>query len=299
MTDLTVGAVKLFLAGQYKVPVEILETHHGEFSQAYLFEVQQQKRIIRINPSSAGFTKDQIISRSYPHIPAVSILEIGRLSNGNAYCISEALVGSPLHRLEDWENMNLLPELFEIMNRIHLSDIKHSGYGKWDIHSTGKYASWYEALQSLFEADQWQLLAESVKFFDLKLLSTLRKEFQKLERFIPQDRHLLHGDFGRTNILAHNGKITGVIDWSEAMVGDPLFDLAWIAFWPEKIRYIQQYYEHNQGEPKLNLRHYHERLLAYFIVIGIHSLVFMAKRNRGTEYHEVIDALRRLTELTL
>jgi hygromycin-B 4-O-kinase len=44
-------------------------------------------------------------------------------------------------------------------------------------------------------------------------------------------RALVHGDFGSNNVLAENGRITGVIDWSEAMVGDTLYDTANLFFW--------------------------------------------------------------------
>lgn len=37
---------------------------------------------------------------------------------------------------------------------------------------------------------------------------------------------LLHGDFWPGNILWQDGKISGVIDWEDAVIGDPLADLA-------------------------------------------------------------------------
>jgi aminoglycoside phosphotransferase (APT) family kinase protein len=36
----------------------------------------------------------------------------------------------------------------------------------------------------------------------------------------------VHGDFGSNNVLADGEHITGVVDWSEAMIGDPLYDVA-------------------------------------------------------------------------
>ncbi|MFC3077540.1 phosphotransferase [Phenylobacterium terrae] len=37
---------------------------------------------------------------------------------------------------------------------------------------------------------------------------------------------LLHGDFWPGNVLWRDGRISGVIDWEDAAVGDPLYDLA-------------------------------------------------------------------------
>ena len=37
---------------------------------------------------------------------------------------------------------------------------------------------------------------------------------------------VLHGDFWPGNVMMKNGKISGIIDWEDAMFGDPLVDLA-------------------------------------------------------------------------
>jgi aminoglycoside phosphotransferase (APT) family kinase protein len=36
----------------------------------------------------------------------------------------------------------------------------------------------------------------------------------------------MHGDLQITHIFTDGDEVTGVIDWSEAAPGDPLFDLA-------------------------------------------------------------------------
>jgi len=39
---------------------------------------------------------------------------------------------------------------------------------------------------------------------------------------------LIHSDLGREHILATGDRLTGVIDWSDARVGDPAYDLSWL-----------------------------------------------------------------------
>ncbi len=45
---------------------------------------------------------------------------------------------------------------------------------------------------------------------------------------IPTDRpiSLLHGDLHASNIFVNNNELEGIIDWSDSLYGDPLFDLA-------------------------------------------------------------------------
>lgn len=44
---------------------------------------------------------------------------------------------------------------------------------------------------------------------------------------------LLHGDPGHHNVFTQNGKISAVIDWEDALAGDPMFD---IAYWGTFVR---------------------------------------------------------------
>jgi len=39
---------------------------------------------------------------------------------------------------------------------------------------------------------------------------------------------LRHGDLGPEHLLTTDGRITGVIDWTDAALGDPALDLAWL-----------------------------------------------------------------------
>jgi aminoglycoside phosphotransferase (APT) family kinase protein len=39
---------------------------------------------------------------------------------------------------------------------------------------------------------------------------------------------LVHGDLGPAHILHRGSSVTGVIDWSDACLGDPALDFAWL-----------------------------------------------------------------------
>ena len=59
----------------------------------------------------------------------------------------------------------------------------------------------------------------------------LRRALDILDRRAPQAQRLalLHGDYRLPNLMFHEGKLAGILDWELARVGDPLSDLAFTA----------------------------------------------------------------------
>ena len=80
----------------------------------------------------------------------------------------------------------------------------------------------------------WAELAAGVRERLLPLMSQdgRRRAEGELERVLavepPQTSCLVHGDFGGTNLRwdADETQLTGVLDWAQAHVGDPAYDLA-------------------------------------------------------------------------
>ncbi len=46
---------------------------------------------------------------------------------------------------------------------------------------------------------------------------------------------LVHGDLGPEHVLVRDGRVVGVIDWSDARVGDPALDFAWCLHGTSKV----------------------------------------------------------------
>lgn len=55
--------------------------------------------------------------------------------------------------------------------------------------------------------------------------SRLFAEVETLDGF---ESSLLHADLGPEHLLVRDGRLVGVIDWSDARVGDPALDYAWL-----------------------------------------------------------------------
>ena len=91
-----------------------------------------------------------------------------------------------------------------------------------EIHQVSGPVSFLPSVQSVVEP----LLSRRLQSGSTHLMD-VGAEFDNARRQLSQrEPVLLHGDFWPGNILWRDGELVGVVDWEEAMVGDPLLDLA-------------------------------------------------------------------------
>ncbi len=66
----------------------------------------------------------------------------------------------------------------------------------------------------------------------VNIASEIMQAFIDWKQEPPQgEGSLLHGDLNDHNLFAQDGRLTDIIDWEDAMVGDPIFELAgWCCF---------------------------------------------------------------------
>ncbi|MGO4831689.1 phosphotransferase family protein, partial [Rhizobiaceae sp. 2RAB30] len=87
-----------------------------------------------------------------------------------------------------------------------------------------------------------------------------------LTNHCPEEWRLIHGDFGSNNVLTDGRCITGVIDWSEAMYGDPLYDVANILSWRSWVHCMEEQARHLEHSGRLGNP---DRLRCYQLRIGL------------------------------
>lgn len=68
--------------------------------------------------------------------------------------------------------------------------------------------------------------AEVVPLLPWGAVEALRSAFAVLREPMPVEV-VVHADLGESNILVSEGRVSGVIDWTDAHVGDPSLDVAW------------------------------------------------------------------------
>lgn len=64
-----------------------------------------------------------------------------------------------------------------------------------------------------------------------ELLARCQDAVRRFGERVPEASAIVHWDFTPDNVLVHDGRVTGVIDWEGLRAGDPCFDLVTLAFY--------------------------------------------------------------------
>lgn len=297
-----------FLDGHFGGVEELRPVGAGMFSRAYSFRTGGKEFILRINRFREDFLKDEYAWRAWasPDIPIPEVIAIGEMRGGDGdegldsdeglyYAITRHAPGRTLARMEADELYPLIPEIFRTLDAIRKADIsRNSGCGLMDAAGHGIFHSWPDYLRARHNqkfAHDWEGLAEH-PFFERELYERLRSEMEMLLDYVPAEKYLVHGDFGFDNVIADNGKITGVLDWAESQLGDFLYDIAYLDFWSNTVPYEALWRNYAEGR-EYDLSHFEERMRCYNIHIGMESLAIAATRNDREDYYFVRELILR------
>lgn len=151
-----------------------------------------------------------------------------------------------------------IPSMLDMLRNIHKVKSDNAGY----IVEKIKYKKWKDFLLSIFIGNRPSLNWDEIAFRpsldkDLVKLS-INNVINKINAadLIEYNYSLLHGDFNQRNLFVdpNTNQITSVIDWSEAMYGDPLFDFARVRMyiWHFQIegQILDKYYNNVKFTPK-------------------------------------------------
>jgi aminoglycoside phosphotransferase (APT) family kinase protein len=129
------------------------------------------------------------------------------------------------------EQHRYLPELIAQLRLVHrLTTTGVAGTVRDVVQGTAP-TSWKAYLRDILtgrnEEFDWERLYRSPLVDDGVLRRAIARLGEELELLPePPRSHLLHGDLNPANVLVADGRLAGIIDWSYARYGDPLFDFA-------------------------------------------------------------------------
>jgi hygromycin-B 4-O-kinase len=253
-----------------------------------------QEYIVSFNPTMlVNFEKQAYVEENFasPIIPVPRQVHRGRL--GEVYfAITEKAPGQNLLQIPRSEYLGLIPTQIELLDAIHqvsLGERPGYGYGVFDGNGIALWPSWRAHLESVKEEgpagdffENWHALFQT-SFLEREVFERLFSEMMQLISYCPEERFLVHGNYGFGNLLAQGGRITAVLDWMNARYGDFLYDIAWLDFWSPKDGWherFQQYYRSMGREVPF----YGERVLCYQSYIALDALKFYAKAGNKAAY---------------
>ena len=162
-------------------------------------------------------------------------------------------------------------------------------YGTFDDNGAAHCSSWRRYLEQIREEEEpwdfygkWHVLFEQT-FLEREFFDSIYTRMVDLLDACPEERFLVHGNYGFGNVMVHKGKITAVLDWLDAKYGDFVFDVAWLDLWSSEshaAERFQRYYATNG----IAVEYYMERLRCYEYAIGLDGLRFFAKRQNQEAY---------------
>jgi hygromycin-B 4-O-kinase len=268
----------------------------GFFSRAYACRAGEREYVVRLNRvvfAAEGFDKDAYAWRQFaaPELPIPRVLASGA-SGEDVWAISDRVPGRTLDQLTADERRALLPATLATLDAIGRAELGAThGYGPWDAEGNAPFASWREFLAAASDNDSagfyenWHALFHE-SFLERAVYEAIYRHMLRLADYCPEQRALVHNDYQFENVLAEprGTRITGVIDWANALYGDPLYDVARLAVWS-----AHPGWWHDDGAQLLRARYgqlprYAERLACYTCHLGLDDLRFYAKTNNRPTY---------------
>lgn len=249
---ITPAAVVHAAARALSIPDLRLErlTDQGTFHRLYRVHAGDRRFILRIAvPTGAepdfgltaeGYLAPRLAARDVP-ICATHWVDLSRSEVPFDYAVLDEVQGTSMRTLDADETATraALVRLGRLVAALHQVPATAAGLLDVGALSGGRLAGVCDAWQVFFFAhldDHLARIAGTIHAGD----APLDRIAELLEAARPHLRDaqsaLLHGDLGSHNIsLAADGTISAVIDWEDALAGDPAYDVAfWATFHPAR-----------------------------------------------------------------
>lgn len=196
----------------------------GEQGAFAITDSQDKRYVLKWKPETQNLSRMQEakavtdVLRSIGY-PASHFLFIGCALNC-VYSIQTTLPGIPIY--PDPLDITLVPQLLE------LNELQRG-------RALPNMRDWHEeaVVTVLSGGDGYCLHASLLEYScdTIKLLDTLQKIVLAHQAEPHRTTDIVHNDFQLANILVHNQRISGIIDWDAPFAGDRIFDIATLLFY--------------------------------------------------------------------
>ncbi len=149
-------------------------------------------------------------------------------------------------KIESKKKEMIANKLGEFLSELHSQEIFEKFSKKWNINfSPVTYRDYWSNYYQDFREKLFSRLSNEEKKWVTTLFDTFLEDPMNF-RFTPK---VAHGDFDTTNILVDENsfRVTGIIDFEDLRVWDPVVDLTFMDEGPEFINHILETYSHPLG----------------------------------------------------
>ena len=281
----------------------------GAWSTAFLFEYDGQPRVARFGRHVEDFRKDGRAATLYRlRIPVPRVLEIGEAFDGWFYAISEWASGEVIDGLPEPNLRVALPSLLDTLDALRAAPPPtETGFGWWSSRGRATHDTWRGALLGIVEDPESSRLAGWRAFLRAnaewsRIFDDAAARLARLADACPDGvRQPIHGDLTAGNVLIVDGAVSAVLDWGNSLVGDSLYDVAWLVFWspwhpgldPDLVVFETR---RRCAETGIDLENFDERLRCCQLHIALDSMAYNAFRRDEMNLGGTIERLRPLLD---
>jgi len=225
---------------------------------------------------------------------------------GRHVIVMEKLGGQLLQDIPDSGKHRYLRSMVATLRKIHEIKAPRAGlvYQKW----TPRADNWQELLQLILSGEHpwypWDkilnipIISKGIVGASLsKLREMLASKVSSNNSFPGSNYSLLHTDFNQRNIFVNpeTSEVSGVIDWTEAMFGDPLYDFARLKLYKYHFQVTADFESLLQAELKLTTEE-SQLLDLYFMIIVLSYLRWYSDEPSGSNLARIALHQKILTE---
>lgn len=193
---------------------------------------------------------------------------------GKSIVILEKIAAPLLESVEVTQMSKYIPSMIENLRRLHKVKSEKAGY----LNSDKKYALWQDFLLSTFNGDNhnldWSEISQREGLDKPLVLDSIDKIISVIlkTKFIDSNYSLVHSDFNQRNLFVNpeTNELAAIIDWGEAIHGDPIYDFARIRMyiWHFDLGEdaVSEYYRlmnYTEEEKKLDTLYWLSRVIEY------------------------------------
>jgi aminoglycoside phosphotransferase (APT) family kinase protein len=215
---------KKIIESNLKIKInKIFDKSRGYDHKVYIAESDKQDVVIRIPVKE----KNKLFAQAWAFkewfklgIPVPKILVMT-----DKYLIEERIYGTDMDeiKLNSKQRKNIYYELGKHAKKMHTIKTKKFGYIVKEFE--GETDSWKDWIYVDFCSNLSEL--QKANLIDRELLEKSKKYIDENKNILSNvEPKLLHGDLTPKNLIINNGKLSGIIDASDSISGDPYYDIA-------------------------------------------------------------------------